>query len=87
MLRSIDRVARLGGLRIEDISPKRQEWGGSLKDRLRALDMEVLYVNRQRIPSHAVLGTWVDLALHHLQEKSNGFTPEPWPTSIATQAR
>jgi len=60
-----------------DVSPKRQEWGGSLRDRLKALDLEDLYVSLQRIPSHAVHGTWVDLALHHLEEKVGGFTPEP----------
>jgi len=77
MLKSIDRVCRLAGLKIEEVDPKFRNWGGGLRERLRALGEESLYVSIQRIPSHAVHGTWVDLVLHHLQETEGGFAPDP----------
>jgi hypothetical protein len=77
MLKSIDRACGLAGLKIEEIDPKFRNWGGGLRERLKALGEESLYLSIQRIPSHAVHGTWVDLILHHLQEKEGGFTPDP----------
>jgi hypothetical protein len=76
MLGSIERVVRLSGMTIDKVSPKRQEWGGSLRDRLKAIGEETYYLFVQRIPSHAVHGSWVDLLLHHLDEKEDGFVPD-----------
>jgi len=75
MLRSIERVCRLSKLSIDDINRKRTEWGGGLKNRLIDLGLEEAYVIVQRIPFHAVHGTWGDLVLHHLEEKLDGFSP------------
>ena len=61
MLRSIDKVCRLSGVTISDIQPKASNWGGGLRNRLKALGEDALYAMQQRIPSHAVHGTWVDL--------------------------
>ena len=77
MLKSIDRACGLAGLKIEEIDPKFRDWGGNLRERLKALEEEEFYLVTQRIPSHAVHGTWADLILHHLQEKDGGFVPDP----------
>lgn len=75
MLASIERLFKISGVKIEDVSRKHVEWGGHMRDRLKALDMEKAYVVVQRIPSHAIHGTWVDLVLHHLEPKQAGFEP------------
>lgn len=77
MLKSIDRSCSLGALKIQEISPKFENWGGGLKKRLEALGEEYLYLTIQRIPSHAIHGSWVDLILYHLEEKDHGFAPNP----------
>jgi hypothetical protein len=77
ILKSIGRACKLSKVRIENIDPKLKNWGGGLKTRLKALGEEELYLGMQRIPSHAVHGTWMDLVLHHLQEKDGGLVPNP----------
>lgn len=78
MLRSIDRVCRLSGVTINKVQPKAGNWGGSLRDRLIALGEDESYAMQQRIPSHSVHGTWVDLINHHLTVvDDNGFRPKP----------
>jgi uncharacterized protein DUF5677 len=79
MLSSISRVCRASGLRIEDVERKHRDWGENLRDRLKVLTKEELYVGMVRMPSHAVHGTWVDLFMRHLRydEKSNVFRPNP----------
>jgi hypothetical protein len=76
MLGSIERIVRLSGMTIDEISPKRQEWGGSLRDRMKAIGEDYNYLYVQRIPSHAVHGSWVDILLHHLDEQDGGFIPD-----------
>ena len=58
------------------VNAKVPDWGGGLRNRLQALGLEDAYVSLQRIPSHAVHGTWVDLVLYHLESKSQGFAPD-----------
>jgi len=70
MLDSIQSTCRLSGVRIEDIGPRRGQWAGGMKERLKALGEEELYLFAERLPSHAVHGTWVDLLLHHLEPKN-----------------
>lgn len=82
MLRSIERACKLAGVKIEEIDPKFRNWGGGLRERLKALGEESLYLSIQRISSHAVHGTWVDLVLHHLEEKDDGFVPDPNWSSV-----
>ena len=77
MLASIKRTCRLSGITIEEVDSKYRDWGGGLRNRLKDLGQEDVYVSLQRIPSHAVHGTWVDLILHHLEEKEDGFSPRP----------
>ncbi len=77
MLDSIQSTCRLSGVRIEDIGPRRGQWAGGMKERLKALGEEELYLFAERLPSHAVHGTWVDLLLHHLEPKNGGFMPDP----------
>ena len=40
MLKSIDRACSLAGLKIEEINPKVRDWGGNLRERLKALGEE-----------------------------------------------
>jgi hypothetical protein len=76
MLDSIEKLARLSGLSIKDVSPKRQEWAGSLRDRMKAIGEDYMYLFSQRLPSHAVHGSWVDLLLHHLDDQGDAFVPD-----------
>jgi hypothetical protein len=73
MLDSIRRTCELSGITIEETSAKARDWGGDLRSRLKALGRADSYASFQRIPSHAVHGTWVDLILHHLETKNDGF--------------
>ncbi len=78
MLTSIERVCRLSGVAITDVPSKAGDWGGGLRNRLDALGLADLYVGQQRLLSHAVHGTWVDLVQHHLSEVEGGrFEPDP----------
>jgi Family of unknown function (DUF5677) len=77
MLESIDRVCSASGMKIEELKQKYGDWGGGVRERLKTLDKEELYVGVQRIPSHAVHGTWVDLIMNHLDydAKKGVYTP------------
>jgi Family of unknown function (DUF5677) len=79
MLESIDRVCSTSGVKIEEVNQKYGDWGGGVRERLKALNKQELYVGVQRIPSHAVHGTWVDLVMNHLDyDAKNGvFMPDP----------
>ncbi|PYP84632.1 MAG: hypothetical protein DMG65_22120 [Candidatus Angelobacter sp. Gp1-AA117] len=78
MLKSIDRVCRASGFKITDVSLKAKGWGVSLRERLKAIGKEELYLTIQRLPSHAVHGSWVDLLQNNLEwdEKGGFFKPE-----------
>lgn len=79
MLASIYRMCRMSGTRIQDANARYGDWGGGLYERLRFLGIEELYLALQRLPSHAVHGSWVDLALQHLVEAGEGFrVDESW---------
>jgi hypothetical protein len=79
MLKSINAVCHASGVKIEEVNRKYGDWGGGLRERLKALNKEERYVGAQRLPSHAVHGTWVDLYLHHLEHdlKTDVFSPDP----------
>jgi hypothetical protein len=76
MLKSIESTCRASAVRIEDAKPKYGDWGGGLRARLKAIDLETSYLGIQRIPSHAVHGSWVDLVMNHLKEKDRRFEPD-----------
>jgi hypothetical protein len=78
MLNSIEQVCKASGVKIEQVDRKYRDWGENLRNRLKALDKEQQYVSVQRIPSHAVHGTWVDLYFHHLEyhEEADVFSPD-----------
>ena len=71
ILDSIDEVCSASGVKIEDVDRKHINWGGDLRQRLKALGKEEHYVGTQRIPSHSVHGSWVDLYIHHLARHTN----------------
>ena len=73
MLNSIRRVASLSGVDIEEVDPKFHDWAGGLRHRYEALGQPDRYVTEQRMGSHAVHGTWVDLVLNHLRAVDEGF--------------
>jgi hypothetical protein len=75
MLESVARICRLSGTTIDQVRVKYGDWGGGLRQRLKAIDFEESYVGLQRIPSHSVHGSWVDLLFHYLDEAGDGFTP------------
>jgi hypothetical protein len=77
ILAAITRTCDKSGVSINDIDPNMGDWGGGLRNRLKALKMEEAYASVQRIPSHAVHGTWVDLVTNHLECKPTGFSPDP----------
>jgi len=79
MLNSINDVCQISGVRIEEVNRKYGNWGGGVRERLKAIGKEEQYVGMQRLPSHAVHGTWVDLYENHLEydSKNNVFSPDP----------
>ncbi|MBZ5527599.1 MAG: DUF5677 domain-containing protein [Acidobacteriia bacterium] len=79
MLESINDVCEASGVKIEEVNRKYGDWGGGLRERLKALNKEERYVAMQRIPSHGVHGTWVDLYMNHLERdsKNDVFIPQP----------
>jgi hypothetical protein len=79
MLESINDVCQASGFKIEEVNRKHGDWGGGLRERLGALNKGLRYVAMQRIPSHAVHGTWVDLYMNHLEHnsKTGVFSPDP----------
>lgn len=78
MLDSINDVCQASGVSIEEVNQKYGDWGGGVKERLKALNRETQYVAIQRLPSHAVHGSWVDLYKHHLayDAKTSTFGPD-----------
>ena len=76
MLRSIIEKCESSGLRIDEINPKAGSWGGSLQDRIKTLGYgDKGYTILQRIQSHAIHGTWMDLLNNHLIRNEDGFEP------------
>jgi hypothetical protein len=78
MLESINDVCQASDVKIEEVNRKYGDWGGGLRERLKALGKEQRYVGMQRMPSHAVHGTWVDLYKNHLEHdsKTDVFSPD-----------
>jgi Family of unknown function (DUF5677) len=78
MLASIDRVCKASDVKIEEAKQKYGDWGGGVKERLKYLGIEEQYIAVQRLPSHAVHGSWVDLCMRHLTYNStnNVFGPD-----------
>lgn len=79
MIESISDLCKSSGVKIEDVERKYGDWGGGLRERLKAIKKENAYTMLQRIPSHAVHGTWVDLYKNHLEyvEGANVYGPQP----------
>lgn len=76
MMESILDKCELSGVAIDEINSRASSWGGSFADRVKALGFdESTYTIFQRIPSHAVHGTWMDLLNNHLLRKEDGFEP------------
>jgi hypothetical protein len=87
MLKSIDDVCQVSGVKIEEVNRKYGDWGGGLKERLKALNKEGQYIAMQRIPSHAVHGTWVDLYMNDLEHDSKTDVFRPGPAFSLVDAR
>ena len=79
MLESINDVCQASDVKIGEVNRKYGDWGGGVRERLKSLNKEARYVAMQRLPSHAVHGTWVDLYKNHLEHDSkiNVFSPDP----------
>ncbi|HEX3681210.1 MAG TPA: DUF5677 domain-containing protein [Bryobacteraceae bacterium] len=77
MLASIGDACAIAGSKIEDLSRRLSDWGGNMRIRMREIGDEELYAGMQRVPSHAVHGTWMDLYKHHFKGKDGRFAPDP----------
>jgi hypothetical protein len=73
LLKTINDLAEASGLTIAEIPRQHRDWGGGMRKRLIALGIEDTYVGSQRMPSHAIHGTWVDLLIHHLERTDAGW--------------
>ena len=80
ILKSIHRLASLSGVDIEEVDPKFHDWAGGLRQRYEALGQPDRYVTEERMGSHAVHGTWVDLVQNHLRPVNGGFVIDYDPT-------
>ena len=79
MIDSINDVCKVSGVKIENVDRKSGDWSGGMRERLKAIKKENIYAMVQRIPSHAVHGTWVDLYKNHLEyvDKADVYAPQP----------
>lgn len=77
MLKRIEDLCLRSGVKIEDVDRKSGDWGGGVRERLKAINKEDQYVNLQRVPSHAIHGTWVDLYTSHLEYDNETGTYRP----------
>ncbi len=76
MLKSIMDKCTMSEVNIEEVNSRTPNWEGTLKERMEAIGFDqVLYNAFQRIPSHAVHGTWMDLISRHLLYHEDGFEP------------
>jgi hypothetical protein len=66
MLNSIERTCRVSGVRIDDVKVRNPDWGKNFRERLKQIGKEDWYLHVQRVASHAIHGSWVDLVLHHI---------------------
>ena len=74
MLKSITDKCKASGVTIEEVDLKAGSWGGSLRDRVETLESgKGAYTILQRIPSHAIHGTWMDLLSNHLLPQEDRF--------------
>ncbi len=72
MMDSILRYAQESGIDISNL-PRARRWGEPLKNKMETLGLSELYLGMERIPSHAVHGTWVELLMRHLTKLGNEF--------------
>ncbi len=77
MLRSIERAAKISGVRLDeiDLNDKRSVgWGEHLSKRRRRLGLREAYLDRNTCgPSHSIHVNWHDLYEYHLEESRDGF--------------
>jgi len=75
ILQSILRVIERSGVKIEDVPVKHQEWGVNMREKIKEIGWDGMYVP-YRIGSHAVHGSWVDVLMRHLVYSDEGFSVE-----------
>lgn len=86
MLNSIEKVFQRSAMAMDDVPRKVTNWAGGLRSRLIAIGEGDAYPMLQRLPSHAVHGTWVDLLQHHLADAGDGgFRPDPTWSRVDTR--
>ena len=73
ILKSINRIAKLSDIDIQQVDKRFKDWAGSLRYRYEALGQSDQYVTQERMGSHAVHGTWVDLVQNYLYAVDDGF--------------
>ena len=75
ILQSILRVIERSGMKIEDVPVKHQEWGVNMREKIKEIGWDGMYVP-YRISSHAVHGSWLDVLMRHLVYSDEGFSVE-----------
>ena len=76
MIQSIIRTCDESGVKIEDIDLKAGSWGGSYRDRMKAIGLEEGYPILQGMTSQSVHGSWSDLIRNYLDKNDAGYEPK-----------
>ena len=78
LLMGIQRRMDEAGVTDDDVprSP-RDNWAGSVRDRLRKLGLEEMYQGAFALPSAYVHGSWLELAAYHLDRSGDGTAYSP----------
>jgi hypothetical protein len=89
MLSSMERRLAQAGVSLDEIPRSaRDTWGGSVRDKLRQLDMEDAYQGAFAGPSAYTHGNWHELVIYHLRpaEDGDGYYPTTAFSDVRPQA-
>ena len=76
MLLSIATTCENSGVKIEDIDSRAGNWGGSYRDKMKAIGIEDSYPIFQGMASQAIHGSWSDLIRNYLDKNDAGYKPK-----------
>jgi hypothetical protein len=62
-------------MKIDEIPVRHQDWGVNMRDKIRAIGWDGMYVP-YRLGSHAVHGSWADVLMRRLVYSEEGFGGE-----------
>lgn len=77
IIKSIEHAFDISQISIDQVkNRKRETWGKSIYERLKAIGMESMYLVFMGLASHSVHGNWQDLIDHHLYFQDGQFSPK-----------